>query len=138
MNHLNESAMPAIVSTKAVWQRTVVMIAAWVEIIVGVSFVLVPQGQSQFVFGSTPDVIGTLWARFSGVALIGLGISCLPSNLSAMNRNAVRGLFLFNIGATIFFAWAGVATSFRGVLVCPVVMLHAILAIALALSLRHD
>lgn len=142
MDHLSESTIPALVSshqsTTAVWQRTAVMIAAWVEILVGVSFLLAPNGQSQFVFGATPEGIGVTWVRFSGVALIGLGISCLPSNLSAMNRNAVRGLFIFNIGATIFFAWAGVATSFRGVMLCPVVMLHAIIAIALALSLRHE
>jgi hypothetical protein len=45
---------------------------------------------------------------------------------------------VFNIGATIFFAWVGVATTFRGVLLWPVVVLHAVITILLALSLRDE
>jgi len=77
-------------------------------------------------------------SRFTGIALIGLGIACLPSNLTGIHRNAVRALLIFNIGATIFFAWVAVATTFRGVVLWPVVIVHAVLTIALALSLRHD
>lgn len=123
--------------SKLTWHRTALMLAAWVEILVGVSFLLVPNAQSQMIFGATPEGIGDIWARFAGVALIGLGISCLPSNLAG-TRQGVRGLLIFNIGATIFFAWVAVATTFRGVILWPVVILHAVLTIALALSLRHE
>jgi len=92
---------------------------------------------SQFLFGVTPEGIGVLFARFVGIALIGLGIACLPSNLAG-TRRGVRGLLVFNIGATIFFAWVAVATTFRGVILWPVVILHAVISIALALSLRHE
>jgi len=122
---------------KVTWHRTAVKIAAWVEIIVGASFILALNTQSQFIFGATPEGIGDTWARFAGVALIGLGIACLPSNLAGA-RQGVRGLLVFNIGATIFFAWVGVATTFGGVLLWPVVILHAVISIALALSLRHE
>jgi hypothetical protein len=122
---------------KATWHRTAIKIAAWVEIIVGASFILALNAQSQFIFGATPEGIGDTWARFAGVALIGLGIACLPSNLAGA-RQGVRGLLVFNIGATIFFAWVGVATTFGGVLLWPVVILHAVISIALALSLRHE
>ena len=50
----------------------------------------------------------------------------------------MRSLLLFNIGATIFFAWIALATTFRGVGLWPVVILHAVIAIALALSFRHE
>lgn len=121
---------------EATWHRTALKIAAWVEIIVGISFILATNTQSQFVFGATPDQIGILFARLAGIGLIGLGIACLPSSVAGTYPNAVRGLFLFNIGATIFFAWVAVATTFRGVMLWPVVILHAVLAIALAASRR--
>jgi hypothetical protein len=125
-------------SRKATWHRTAVMLAAWVEIIVGASFLLVPNAQSQMIFGATPEGIGDTWARFAGIALIGLGIACMPSNLAGTRQFAVRGLLVFNIAATIFFAWVAVATTFRGVVLWPVVILHAVISIALALSLRHE
>lgn len=122
---------------KTAWHRSAVMVAAWVEIIVGASFLLVPNAQSQLIFGATPEGIGDTWARFAGIALIGLGIACLPSNLSG-TRQGVRGLLVFNVGATIFFAWVAVTTTFRGVILWPVVILHAVLTVALALALRHE
>lgn len=124
-------------SKKAAWYRTAVMLAAWVEIIVGASFLLVPNAQSQMIFGATPEGIGETWTRFAGIALIGLGIACLPSNLAG-TRQGVRGLLVFNIEATIFFAWVAVATTFQGVILWPVVILHAVITIVLALSLRNQ
>ncbi len=46
-------------------------------------------------------------------------------------RGALRGLFVFNLGATIFFAWVAAATAFRGFVLWPVVILHAVITIAL-------
>ena len=122
----------------ATWPRTAVLLAAWLEIIVGVSFLLALNVQSQFLFGGTPEGIGVLFGRFSGIGLIGMGLACLPSNHAGTSQGAARSLFVFNIGATIFFAWVAVATTFRGVLLWPVVILHAVVSIALALSLRNE
>ena len=124
-------------TTNATWHRTTLMIAALVEIIVGISFVLATNTQSQLVFGEVPNGPGILFARLAGIGLIGLGIACLPSNVAETQRNAVRSLFIFNIAATILFAWIGLATTFRGVVLWPVVILHALLAIALGLSLKR-
>ena len=120
----------------ATWHRTAILLAALVEIIVGASFVLATNGQSQLVFGAPTEGTGSLFARLAGIGLIGLGLTCLPSNVAGTQRIAVRGLFIFNIAATIFFAWVGLATTFRGVVLWPVVVLHAVLAIVLALVLR--
>jgi hypothetical protein len=124
--------------SKAAWPRTVLKMAAWLEIIVGASFLLALNVHSQFLFGATLEGMGEAFARFAGIALIGLGIACLPSNSAGTQRGAVRGLLVFNLGATIFFAWVAVAATFRGVLLWPVVLLHAVITLALALSLRHE
>ena len=122
---------------KATWHRTAVMMAAWIEILVGASFVLVPNAQSQLTFGAAVDGAGIHFARLAGIGLIGLGIASIPSSLPETRQHAVRALLIFNIAATIFFAWVGVATAFRGVVLWPVVILHAVISIALALSLRQ-
>lgn len=120
------------------WHQTVLKMATWVEIIVGASFILVPNVQSQFLFAATPEELAISFWRFAGIALIGLGIACLPSNSGGTHRGAVRGLLIFNIGATIFFAWVAVSTTFRGVMLVPVVILHTVIALALALALKHE
>ncbi len=125
-------------TSKASWQRTSVMVAAWVEILVGASFILALNAQSQLIFGTTTEGAGAGFARLAGIGLIGLGIACLPSKLAEARRGPVRGLLIFNIGVTIFFAWVAVATTFRGVLLWPVVIMHAVISVALALSLRHE
>ena len=118
--------------------RPVVLLAAWIEILVGASFLLVHNAQSQLIFGARPEGSGIPFAQLAGIALISLGIACLPSNLTGTHHVAARSLLIYNIAATIFFAWIGLATTFSGVALWPVVILHTILTIALALSLRKD
>lgn len=114
------------------WNRTVLMIAAWFEILVGASFFLVPEAQTQLLFGATLEGTGVLFARFSGIALIALGCACLPSKHSETQHLAVRVLLVFNLAVAIYFAWIALATTFRGVMLWPVVTMHAVLAISLA------
>lgn len=116
---------------------TVLKIAAWVEIVVGASFVFVLQSQSQLLFGTPLDDAGAGFGRLSGLALIALGVACLPS-VAETSQRAVRVLLVYNIGAAILFAWIGVTTSLRGVVLWPVVIVHTVLAIALGLSLIKD
>ena len=118
------------------WQRTVLMIAAWFEIVVGVSFVLALNAQSQLLFGAIPKGPGAGFGRLAGIALIGLGVACLPSKLEGARDHAVRVLLLYNVSASLLLAWIGLATTFRGIVLWPIVIVHALIAMALALSLR--
>ncbi len=128
---ITTNALPA-------WNQTAVRMAAWIEIIVGASFILALNTQSQLIFGTTTEGSGVHFAQLAGIALIALGIACLPSNHAATRRVAVRTLLIYNIAAAIFFAWIGFATTLRGVVLWPVVILHTVLAIVLALSLRKE
>ena len=122
---------------KATWQRTVLMMAAWLEIIVGVSFVLALNAQSQLLFRETLEGPGAAFGRLSGLALIALGVACLPSKIEGMRQHPVRVLLFYNIGAAILFAWIGVTTTSWGIVLWPVVILHTVVAVALAVSLRR-
>jgi hypothetical protein len=112
-------------------QKFVVMAAAWLEIVVGAVFLTVPDFPCRLLFAATPEGVGIILARFAGVGLFALGIACLPSMVTGPRRGAVFGLFVFNFGVAILFAWAGIATAFRGVMLWPVVVLHAAIAVAL-------
>jgi hypothetical protein len=115
--------------------NTVLLIAAWIEIIVGASFVLALNAQTQLLFGTTIEGPGAAFARLAGIALIALGVACLPSRLEGTRQHPVRVLLFYNIGAAILFAWIGATTTLWGVVLWPVVILHGVLAVALALSL---
>jgi hypothetical protein len=106
------------------------MAAAWLEIIVGASLVAVPDVLCVLLFATKPEGIGVPLARFAGFGLLGLGIACLPSTATASRRGVV-GLFVFNVGVTILFAWVGVVTTVHGFLLWPVVILHAVIATSL-------
>ena len=112
-------------------QRSVVMAAAWLEIVVGVFFLAVPDLPCTLLFAAQPDGVGGPLARFAGLGLLAMGIACLPST-TTRSRRGVVGLFVFNVGAAVLFAWVGVATTFHGLLLWPVVVLHS----AIAASLR--
>src|SRR5437879_4376780 len=90
-------------------QRSIVMVAAWLEIIVGASLVAIPDLPCLLLFATKPEGLGLSLARFAGVGLLALGIACLPSTTTG-SRQSVAGLFVFNVGVTILLAWIGVTT----------------------------
>jgi hypothetical protein len=112
-------------------QKTVVMTAAWLEIVTGVAFLTVADVPCRLLIAAEPEGAGIVLARFAGVGLLALGIACLPSTVTRSRRRAVFGLFVLNFGVAILFAWVGLATTLRGVLLWPVVGLHAAIAAAL-------
>jgi hypothetical protein len=112
-------------------QRVVVGASAWLEIVVGALFLTVPDVVCLILFGAKPEAIGIPLGRFAGIALLALGVACLPSRGAASRRNVVSGLFAFNSGVAILFAWVGVATALHGFLLWPAVILHAAIAGAL-------
>ena len=112
-------------------QRYVVMAAAWLEIIVGVLFIAVPDLPCALLFAEKPEGIGVPVARFAGFGLLALGIACLPST-ATVSRRDVMGLFVFNVGVAILFVSVAVTTTFHGLLLWPGAILHAAIAAALA------
>jgi hypothetical protein len=112
-------------------QRFVVMTAAWLEIVAGPGFLTAPAVVCRLLFASSPEGLGIILTRFAGLSLFSLGIACLLSRARTSSRNAVLGLFAFNAATAILFAWVGVATTLRGVLLWPAVVLHAVIAAAL-------
>jgi hypothetical protein len=112
-------------------KKFIVLAAAWVEIVVGLSFVVAPDVSIRLLFAAAVEGVNVVVARGAGIAFLGLGIVCLSLELAGSYRRAVRGLLAFNVGATITLAWIAATTSFRGVLLWPFIILHAVIAAAL-------
>ena len=94
--------------------KTVVMVSAWLEIVAGASFLTALDVPCRMLFAATPQGVGIPLTRFAGVALVALGIACLPSKAALPRRSAVLGLLVYNAGATVLLAWIAIATTFRG------------------------
>lgn len=112
-------------------QNSVVKAAAWLEIVVGAIFVTVPDIPCRLLFAVAPGGVGVPLGRFAGIALFALGTACAPSTTPGSRRSAVLGLLIYNAGAVIFLTTVALATTFRGFLLWPVVILHGAIAAAL-------
>jgi hypothetical protein len=106
-------------------RRSVVTTAACLEIMAGAAFLTVPDVVCRLLFAARLEVIGTILTRFVWLGLFSLGVACLPARARTSNRHAVVALSAFNAAAAILFAWVGIATTLRGVLLWPAVVLHA-------------
>jgi hypothetical protein len=115
-------------------QSYVVKTAAWLEIVAGAILVIVPDIACSLLFSTTLDSSTWPLARWVGVALLSLGIGCLPSKTTALHRHAVLALFVYNAGVAVLFAWVGTTTVRHGPL-WPAAILHFLISLALLLQL---
>ena len=113
----------------------VVKTAAWLEIVAGAILVIVPDIACRLLFRTTLDSSTWPLARWVGVALLALGIGCLPSKPTALHSHAVLALFVYNAGVAVLFAWVGTTTVMHGPLLWPAAILHFLISLALLLQL---
>ena len=116
-------------------QRYIVKAAAWLEIVVGIVFITVPDIPCTLLFDAKPEGIGGPLARWIGIGLFALGIACVPSKAAELRRSTVLGLFAFNAGIAILLAWVGLSVAMHGLLLWPVVILHLLISVALLWAL---
>ena len=69
-----------------------------------------------------------LTSRFTGIALIGLGVACWPNGSP---RQALHGMLTYGALAALYLAYVGVRGLGAGVLLWPAVVVHVILVILL-------
>jgi hypothetical protein len=101
------------------------VIAAVAEVATGVALLLVPSLVGQWLLGTEMTGIALTVARVTGIALIALGIACWPGT-------PLIGMLTYSAAVTLFLAYVGIAGSSSGILLWPVVVLHATLTVLLA------
>ncbi len=70
-------------------------------------------------------------ARVAGIALIGLAIACWPGP-------ALFGMLTYSAAVTLYLTYLGLVGGISGVLLWPAVVLHLLLIVLLARSLRSS
>jgi hypothetical protein len=85
------------------------------------------------------DVAGTgiPLGRCLGIALLALGLACWPGRQDAGSGSPpIRGMITYNALLATFLAYLGTVGQFGGVLLWPVVALHAVVALLLLWTSR--
>lgn len=90
------------------------------ETATGVALLVAPSLVGRLLFGEDLEGTAVLVARVAGIALIGLGIACWPGP-------PLLGMFIYGAAVTLYLAYLGVIGAASGVLLWPVVVLHAVL-----------
>src|SRR5205823_3660783 len=108
-------------------------LTAIIETATGLGLMAVPSVAVRLLLGSPLDTSGAVMlARVAGAALLALGVACWLARDDTQSR-AARGLvvamLMYNIAATAFLAFAGIALRLHGVALWPAVVLHAVMAV---------
>jgi hypothetical protein len=111
----------------------VLIFAAVAEAATGLALLLVPSVVGRLLLGDELNGIAFVVARIAGIALIALGVACLPGRARA-------GMLTYGAAVTLYLAYLGLSGASSGVLLWPAVAVHAILTMLLvrAFISGHD
>ena len=101
-------------------------VAAVLEVATGMGLLIVPSLVGRLLFGEEFTGIVTLVARVLGIALLALGVCCLPGS------SALCGMLTYSAFATLYLLYLAIRGEWVGPLLWPVVALHGILSVLLA------
>ncbi len=105
--------------------KTALRLAAALEAATGVALLIFPSLVGQLLLGEELAGVALAIARVLGIALIALGVACWPGP-------PLVGMLTYSAAVTFYLAYLGFAGGFNGMLLWPVVVLHAILTVLLA------
>jgi hypothetical protein len=111
--------------------KSVLVFAAVGEAATGAALLLVPSLVGQLLLGAELTGVAIVVARVCGIALIALGIACWPGR-------PLLAMLTYSAAVALYLAIVAITEGATGVLLWPVVGLHAVLTALLARELaRH-
>jgi hypothetical protein len=108
--------------------------SALAELATGLGLLAMPAFVVTLLLGPVTSMVIVPVARVAGIALLALGLACWPGRNRAGDA-AFRALLTYNLLIAAYFAYLGVIQHLGGLLLWPVVGLHAVVA-GLLLYLR--
>ena len=100
--------------------KKVLTLAAVAEAATGLALLVVPSLVGQLLLGTGLTGVSIPVARVAGIALIALGIACMPGS-------ALAGMLTYSALATVYLAYLGIGSEWVGPLLWPAVILHVVL-----------
>ena len=116
-------------------------LTALIEAATGLGLIAVPAIVVRLLLGAEISGASIPLGRVAGVALLALGVACWLASYdeqSCAARGLVRAMALYNIGAALILALAGIGSGFVGIVLWPAVILHAVMALWCVACLRRS
>jgi len=104
----------------------IVLAAATDLVLTGLLLIISPELFGWLILNAEPSAAGRALGHIAGVAMFGFGLATWPTPPAAPT-SGIRALLSFNLLATIYLSYLGVAGQLAGVLLWPAVALHAAL-----------
>ena len=111
--------------------KPVLVFAAIGEALTGTALLIFPSWIGRLLFGVELTDVAAIAGRVAGIALVALGIACWPGT-------QLIGMLTYSAGVTLYLAFVGMAGGSAGILLWPVVVLHAILTVLLMRAFLAD
>jgi hypothetical protein len=105
--------------------KWVLIFAAVGEAGTGVALLVVPALVGRLLLGAELTGVAVVIGRVTGIALIALGVGCLPG------RTALCGMLTYSALATAYLAYLAIRGEWVGPVLWPAVGLHAVMTIVL-------
>jgi uncharacterized membrane protein len=106
--------------------KKLLAVAAVAEVATGMALLIGPSLVGRLLFGAEPAGVSIPVARVLGIALLALGVACLPS------CTPLCGMLTYGALVTVYLAYLGLVGGFTGILLWPAVIVHALLTVVLA------
>jgi len=119
--------------------KRVLVLAAVSEAATGVALVIAPSLVGRLLLGAELTGVSIPVARVTGIALIALGLACLPrfergqpgSDAGSSSSQALRAMLCYSLLIALYLAYLGIGGEWVGGLLWPAVAAHAVLTILL-------
>ncbi len=119
--------------------KTLLAITTFFEAATGLALLAIPTVTVSILLGaSLTEPSGIFLGRISGAALISLAVACwLSRNDIKSSIVMIKSFVLYNAGAALLLAYAGLIEHFSGLGLWPAVLLHAGLLVWCVQSLQN-
>jgi hypothetical protein len=117
--------------------RRILAFSAIVEAGTGLALVAAPAFVLSSLIGGKVGEGSWPLGRCFGIAILALVLACWPGREPSGGPAAFRGLLSYNALIALYLSVLGAAAQWTGLLLWPVVVLHALIALALILLWRR-
>ena len=105
--------------------------AAVVEVLTGVALMAAPSVVGRLLLGAEFSGVTVPVARVAGIALVALGVACLPDQ-------GLCGMLTYSLLVTVYLVYLGFGGEWVGSLLWPAAAIHAALTFLLVIAWLKD
>ena len=127
---------PSVRGVRLGGSSKVLLFAAMVAIGTGLALMSDPAFVTRLLVGAEVDGVAGVLGRCFGIALLALGVACWPRDGAAVSTFV--GMLIYNLLIALYLAYPGTIGHMAGLLLWPVVALHAEVAGSLLWTRRYE